>query len=144
MQVSDKNRTKIKPNSERNQEKPCVPCRVRSLRKLTLYRRVGPAAAAADATWPTGARIPQIDADGHADDADARDQTDHAAQDDPRQVDAEDGLDVLVRRRTQRTDGLVRPVRAVVHPVTEEIRVDAKLRLVTPEVGAVDLWKRVK
>lgn len=139
-----KTEPKTSQTQKKNQEKPCVPCRVRSLRKLTLYRRVGPAAAAADAAWPTGARIPQIDADGHADDADARDQTDHAAQDDPRQVDAEDGLDVLVRRRTQRTDGLVRPIRAVVHPVAQEIRVDAKLRLVTPEVGAVDLWKRVK
>lgn len=92
------------------------------------------AASPAAAPW-----VPQVDADRHAHDADARDQADHAAQDDPRQVDAEDGLDVLVRRRTERPHGLVRSVRAVVHPVAQQVLVDAELRLVTPEVGAVDL-----
>lgn len=105
---------------------------VRFYHLIQLYRRVELVGGS------RRARIPQVNADRHAHDEAAHDQARDADQDDPGQVDAEDRLDVLVRRRTLRPDGLVRPVRTVVHPVAQQVLVYAELGLGTPEVGAVD------
>ena len=96
---------------------------------LTLYRRVQLVRCVAC--------VAHIHADRDADDAAADDQTADADQYDPRQVDAEDGVDVAVRAGAERSDRLVRSVRTVADTVAHEILVYAEVGHLAPEVCAV-------
>lgn len=103
---------------------------VRFYHLIQLYRRI---------ELIGRSRVPQVHTYRQEHDDRARHQTAHADEDQHHQVQPEDGRHVLVRCRTQRPDGFVRPVRTVTHAVAHQILGYAKLRLRTPKVGTVDL-----